>query len=109
MSFNFSVVFNFNVFPFPPSKAKFLGDVPVNKQNAGNGSSQFFIFVFCEMDGTVSGTEYRLRGKMEMAREMEMGRERCRDGETEIAARMEIERLRNLDKNDRWVFFFLRQ
>ncbi len=32
MSFNFAVVFNFNVFPFPPSKAQFLGDVPMNRQ-----------------------------------------------------------------------------
>jgi hypothetical protein len=34
LSFNFSVVFNFSVFPFPPSKSQFLGDVPINRQNA---------------------------------------------------------------------------
>jgi hypothetical protein len=35
---NFAVVFIFNVFPFPPSKAQSLGDVPVNRKNAANYS-----------------------------------------------------------------------
>jgi hypothetical protein len=37
--FNFAVVFNFNVFPFPLRKAKSLGDVPPMKwKNAANCS-----------------------------------------------------------------------
>ncbi len=36
LSFNFAVVSNFNVFPFPPSKAQFLGDVPMNRRNTAN-------------------------------------------------------------------------
>jgi hypothetical protein len=36
VSFNFTDVFNFHVFPFPSSKAQFLGDVPMNGQNAAN-------------------------------------------------------------------------
>jgi len=31
--FNFAV-FIFNVFPFPPSKAQSLGDIPMNRKNA---------------------------------------------------------------------------
>jgi hypothetical protein len=31
LSFNLAVVFNFMVFPFPPSKQQFLGDVPMNR------------------------------------------------------------------------------
>jgi hypothetical protein len=34
LSFNFVVIFNFNVFPFPPSKAKFLSKFHTNRQNA---------------------------------------------------------------------------
>jgi hypothetical protein len=30
--FTFAVVFNFNVFPFPSSKAQSLGDVPLNRK-----------------------------------------------------------------------------
>ncbi len=33
-SLNFAVVFDFNVFPFAPSKPKLIGDVPMNRQNA---------------------------------------------------------------------------
>jgi hypothetical protein len=49
--FNFAVVFNFNVFPFPPSKAQSLGDVPMNI-----GTTQRIVrlrceFVFCVMVG----------------------------------------------------------
>jgi hypothetical protein len=36
LSFNFAVVFDFNVFPFPSSKAQFLFDVPMNRQNAAS-------------------------------------------------------------------------
>ncbi len=36
LSFNLAVVFNLNVFPFPPSKPQFLGDVPMNRQDAAN-------------------------------------------------------------------------
>jgi hypothetical protein len=32
LSFNFAVVFNFNVFPFPPSKPQFLCDVPMSRR-----------------------------------------------------------------------------
>ncbi len=35
LSYNFDVVFNFNVFPFPPSKAHFLGMVPMNTAKRG--------------------------------------------------------------------------
>ncbi len=38
LSFNLAVVFNLNVFPFPPSKPQFLGDVPMNGQDAANCS-----------------------------------------------------------------------
>jgi hypothetical protein len=38
LSFNLAVVFNLNIFPFPPSKPQFLGDVPMNKQDAANCS-----------------------------------------------------------------------
>ncbi len=34
LSFSFVVVFN--VFPFPPSEAKLIDDVPMNRQNAAN-------------------------------------------------------------------------
>jgi hypothetical protein len=33
-SFNFAVVFDFNIFPVPPSKAKSVGDVLTNRQNS---------------------------------------------------------------------------
>ncbi len=47
----FAVVFNFNEFPFPPSKPQFLGDVPMNWQNAANCLPRFEYFVFfCVMD-----------------------------------------------------------
>ncbi len=48
--FNFVVVFNFNVFRSLPSKAQFLGDVPMNRQNSANCSPRFD-FVFCVMKG----------------------------------------------------------
>ena len=40
LSYNFGVVSNFNVhvFPFAPSKANFLGKVPMDRQNAANCS-----------------------------------------------------------------------
>ncbi len=38
--FNFAVVFNFNVFPFLPSKEQSLGDVP-NRKKAANCSPLF--------------------------------------------------------------------
>ncbi len=41
LSFHFAVVFDFNAFPFPPGKAQFLGDVPMNRQNAANCSPLF--------------------------------------------------------------------
>ncbi len=34
LTFSFDVVFNFNVYPFPPSKSKLLGDVLMNRKNA---------------------------------------------------------------------------
>ncbi len=36
LSFSLAVVFNLNVFPFPPSKPQFLGDVPMKRQDAAN-------------------------------------------------------------------------
>jgi hypothetical protein len=33
LSFNLAVVFNLNIFPFPPSKPQFLGDVPMNRHD----------------------------------------------------------------------------
>jgi hypothetical protein len=32
LTFTLVAVFIFNVFPFPPSKAQFLGNVPMNRQ-----------------------------------------------------------------------------
>ncbi len=46
LSFNLVVISNFNVFPFPPSKPKLIGDVPMNRQNGGQlGAYFFFSFV----------------------------------------------------------------
>ncbi len=42
--FNFVVVFNFNLFPVPPNKAKSIGDVLTNKQNAATW--YWFLFSF---------------------------------------------------------------
>jgi hypothetical protein len=39
LSYNFAVVFNFNVFPFPPRKAQFLDIDPMNRQTTANCSS----------------------------------------------------------------------
>jgi hypothetical protein len=96
LSFNLAVVFNLHVFPFPPSEPQFLGDVPMNRQDAAKCSPRhkYFMF-FCVMEGD--------RGSEEMAREMEIGKRwrwrgrwrwggRCRDWETEIAERTEKER-----------------
>jgi hypothetical protein len=41
LSFNFPVDFNFNVFPFPPSKSKLIGDVLMNRQN---GATCYIVF-----------------------------------------------------------------
>jgi hypothetical protein len=80
LSLNLAVVFNLNVFLFPPSKPQFLGDVPINRQDAAivRPRHKYFMF-FCVMEGD-RGSEEMARemeiGKeMEMAREMEMGRE----------------------------------
>jgi hypothetical protein len=40
---NFVVVFNFNVFLFPPSNARSLGDVLINMKNAANCTPPFCI------------------------------------------------------------------
>jgi hypothetical protein len=45
--FNFAVVFNFNVFPFPPSKAQSLGDVSMNRKNAENCSPLLIVCLLC--------------------------------------------------------------
>jgi hypothetical protein len=50
LSFNFAVVFNLNLFPFPPSESQFLGDDPMNRQNTANFSTPLIIFVFCVME-----------------------------------------------------------
>ncbi len=39
LQFNFAVVFVFNIFPFPPSIAQSLGNVPMNRKDAANYSS----------------------------------------------------------------------
>ncbi len=38
LSFNFAVVFDFNLFPVSPSKAKCICNVLMNRQNAAVGS-----------------------------------------------------------------------
>ena len=38
LQFNFAVVFIFNIFPFPPSKAQSLDNVPINRTDAANFS-----------------------------------------------------------------------
>jgi hypothetical protein len=42
--FNFAVVFNFNVLPFPPSKSKLICDVLVNGETRHLGNV-FFSFI----------------------------------------------------------------
>jgi hypothetical protein len=42
-SFNFDVVFDFNLFPVPLSKAKSIGDVLTSRQNAAIRSKVFFL------------------------------------------------------------------
>jgi hypothetical protein len=42
-SFNFAVVFNFQLFPVPPSKAT-IGDVLTNRQNLATWYMLFFLF-----------------------------------------------------------------
>jgi hypothetical protein len=49
--FNFAVVFIFNVFPFPPSKAPSLGDVPMNRKKCSKLFASDLNFVFCVMEG----------------------------------------------------------
>jgi hypothetical protein len=41
-SFNFDLVFDFNLFPVPPSKAKSIGDVLTNRKNA---TTWYFVFL----------------------------------------------------------------
>ncbi len=41
-SINFAVVFDFMYFHFRPSKAKWIGDVLTNRQNAANHLQRFF-------------------------------------------------------------------
>ncbi len=45
LSFNLVFISNFNVFPFPTSKPKLIGDVPMNRQNAAARRIFFFSFV----------------------------------------------------------------
>jgi hypothetical protein len=45
LSFILVVISNFNVFPFPPSKPKLIGDVPMNRQNAAARRIFYFSFV----------------------------------------------------------------
>jgi len=49
--FYFAVVFNFNVFPFPASKAQLLGNVLMNRQNAANCYPLFELFSFLCSEG----------------------------------------------------------
>jgi|688.fasta_scaffold1737396_2 hypothetical protein len=43
LSFNLALGSNFNVFPFPQSKSKLIGDVLMNRLNASN-MYLFFLF-----------------------------------------------------------------
>ncbi len=43
-SLNFAIVFDFMYFRFRPSKAKWIGDVLTNRQNAANYLQRFFIW-----------------------------------------------------------------
>ncbi len=45
LSFSLVVIYNFNIFPFLPSKLKLIGDVPMNRQNAAARRKFFFSFV----------------------------------------------------------------
>ncbi len=45
LSFNFAVVFNYNVFPFRPRKSKLVGDVLMGRQNVAT-MYMFFFFTF---------------------------------------------------------------
>jgi hypothetical protein len=45
-SFNFAVVFDFQLFPVPPSKAKSIGDVLTNRQNVATWYMVFFSLSF---------------------------------------------------------------
>ncbi len=53
LSFNFAVVFNFNVFRFRPSKPQFLGDFSMNKKKAAKKivrpCCKYFMF-FCVIE-----------------------------------------------------------
>ncbi len=46
LSFNSVAISNFNVFPFPPSKPKLIGDVPINRQNAATRRIFFFSLLY---------------------------------------------------------------
>jgi hypothetical protein len=50
LSFNLVVVFDFNVFLFPTSKAQFLSNVPMNRQKRSELFTPFLNF-FCCVDG----------------------------------------------------------
>jgi hypothetical protein len=43
-SFNFAVVFDFQLFPVPPSKAKSIGDVLTNRTNRQNAATWYMVF-----------------------------------------------------------------
>ncbi len=45
-SLNFAVVFDFMYFRFRPSKAKWIGDVMTNRQNAANYLQRFFFWSY---------------------------------------------------------------
>ncbi len=55
LSFNLVVISNFNIFPFPPSKLKLIGDVPMNKQNAA--ARRIFFPLFCTAQCLLTHTE----------------------------------------------------
>ncbi len=42
-SFNFAVVFDFNLFPVPPRNAKSIGDVLTDRQDSAINSMIFFL------------------------------------------------------------------
>jgi hypothetical protein len=51
-SFNFAVIFDFQLFSVPPSKAESIGDVLTNRQNATTWYIVFFLFynLHCKID-----------------------------------------------------------
>ncbi len=62
--FNFDCIFIFNIFPFPPSKAQSLGNVPMNRKDTANYSPLIWICFLCtreiEMHLAPIGNTFRI-------------------------------------------------